>query len=47
MVLYKSPGVAVSIVWAEALSGLNAIELEAGTIDATLGTLLKYQDDIA
>ena len=45
--LYKSPGVAESIVWAEALSVLNAIELEAGTIDATLGTLLKYQDDIA
>ena len=26
---------------------LNAIELESGSIDATLGTLLKYQDDIA
>ena len=47
MDLYKSPGVAESIAWAEALSVLNAIELEAGTIDATLGTLLKYQDDIA
>ncbi|MEM6497840.1 MAG: MoxR family ATPase, partial [Pseudomonadota bacterium] len=47
MDLYKNPGVAESIAWAEALSVLNAIELEAGTIDATLGTLLKYQDDIA
>ena len=47
MDLYKSPGVAEAIAWAEALSVLNAIELEAGTIDATLGTLLKYQDDIA
>lgn len=45
--LYKNPGVAESIAWAEALSVLNAIELEAGSIDATLGTLLKYQDDIA
>lgn len=45
--LYKNPGVAESISWAEALTVLNAIELDAGAIDATLGTLLKYQDDIA
>ena len=45
--LYKTPGVAESISWAEALTVLNAIELESGSIDATLGTLLKYQDDIA
>ncbi|MGI9522100.1 MAG: AAA family ATPase [Hyphomicrobiaceae bacterium] len=45
--LYKNPGIAESINWAEALTVLNAIELDAGSIDATLGTLLKYQDDIA
>ena len=45
--LYKNPGIAESIAWAEALTVLNAIELDAGSIDATLGTLLKYQDDIA
>ena len=45
--LYKNPGIAESISWAEALTVLNAITLDAGAIDATLGTLLKYQDDIA
>ncbi len=45
--LYKNPGVAESIAWAEALTVLDALELDAGAIDATLGTLLKYQDDIA
>lgn len=45
--LYKNPGIAESISWAEALTVLNAIALDAGSIDATLGTLLKYQDDIA
>ncbi len=45
--LYKNPGIAESIAWAEALTVLGALELDAGAIDATLGTLLKYQDDIA
>jgi MoxR-like ATPase len=45
--LYKAPGVAETIAWAEALTVLGALELDSGAIDATLGTLLKYQDDIA
>lgn len=45
--LYKNPGVAESIAWAEALTVLGALELDTHAIDATLGTLLKYQDDIA
>jgi len=45
--LYKKPGVAESLAWAEALTVLGALELTTSTIDATLGTLLKYQDDIA
>ena len=44
---FKLPGVAESIDWANALAALNAHELEAGAVDATLGVLLKYQDDIA
>ncbi len=45
--LFKLPGVAETIDWANALSHLDAHELSAGTVDDTLGILLKYQDDIA
>jgi MoxR-like ATPase len=45
--LFKLPGVAETIDWAQALSHLNRQELASATVDATLGVLLKYQDDIA
>lgn len=45
--LYKSPGVAESIDWAHALTQLDAVTLTPDIINGTLGTLLKYQDDIA
>ena len=45
--LFKSPGVAETIDWAQALTYLNKTELTAGDVDETLGVLLKYQDDIA
>ena len=45
--LFKVPGVAETIEWAEALMQLNAMSLDPGLIDDTLGVLLKYQDDIA
>jgi MoxR-like ATPase len=44
---FKLPGVAETIDWANALAALDARELEMGAVDATLGVLLKYQDDIA
>jgi MoxR-like ATPase len=44
---FKLPGVAETIDWAKALAALDARELERGAVDATLGVLLKYQDDIA
>ena len=47
MDLYKHPGIAESINWAQALTALNAVTLDRETVDTTLGTLLKYQDDIA
>ena len=47
MDLYKSPGVAETLDWANALTHLNALSLDANTVNDTLGTLLKYQDDIA
>lgn len=47
MDLYKLPGVAETIEWAEALRYLDRHELSAEAVDETLGALLKYQDDIA
>ena len=44
--LFKLPGVAETIDWAQALTYLNQKELPAA-VDETLGVLLKYQDDIA
>lgn len=45
--LFKSPGVAETIDWANALMELDKIALDPETISDTLGVLLKYQDDIA
>ena len=45
--LFKLPGVAETIDWAEALLQLDTVALDAAIVDSTLGVLLKYQDDIA
>jgi MoxR-like ATPase len=45
--LFKLPGVAETIDWANALNYLDQHELAPATVDETLGVLLKYQDDIA
>ncbi|MBI1386435.1 MAG: AAA domain-containing protein [Rhizobiales bacterium] len=47
MDLYKTPGIAESINWAQALTSLDCVALDPERIDSTIGTLLKYQDDIA
>ena len=44
--LFKLPGIAETLDWANALIELDAVELEPGAVDGTLGMLLKYQDDI-
>ena len=44
--LFKSPGVAETIDWANALVALNTIRLDPASVRDTLGVLLKYQDDI-
>jgi MoxR-like ATPase len=43
--LYKPPGVAETIDWAQAVAALGARELDAATVDVTLGTVLKYRED--
>jgi MoxR-like ATPase len=46
MDLFKLPGVAETIDWSKALVALDKLALDAQTVNDTLGTLLKYQDDI-
>jgi len=44
--LAKPPGIAETLDWVEALGYLNAHEVDRAVLDATLGILLKYQDDL-
>ena len=46
MDLFKLPGVAETIDWAHALTQLDCLSLDPEMVNDTLGTLLKYQDDI-
>jgi|SRR5687768_13688885 len=45
MDLYKPPGVAETIDWAEALGVLGRAALDEATVDATLGAVVKYRED--
>lgn len=45
--LFKLPGIAETLDWGQALVALGCVELEPQTVEATLGVLLKYQDDLA
>ena len=44
--LAKVPGVAETIDWTQALVALGQEELEVGIVDATLGSVLKYHEDL-
>ena len=44
--LFKAPGIAETLDWAEALVALDRIALDPQTVADTLGALLKYQDDV-
>ncbi len=45
--LFKKPGVAETIDWANCLLALDVVTLSPEAIADTLGAILKYQDDIA
>ena len=45
MDLYKPPGVAETLDWTEALVALGAKDLDEKTVEATLGSVLKYRED--
>ncbi len=44
--LFKLPGISESLDWTRALIALDRVVLDPETVDATLGLLLKYQDDL-
>ncbi len=43
--LYKPPGVAESIDWAMSLAALGRDDIDEGSVEATLGSVLKYRED--
>jgi MoxR-like ATPase len=43
--LYKPPGVAETLDWAQALTALGREDLDAASVEHTLGTVLKYRED--
>jgi len=43
--LFKPPGIAETLDWANSILAMDQTELDEGTILDTLGVLLKYQDD--
>lgn len=43
--LFRRPGVAETLDWARALLGLGVAELDAETVSATLGCIVKYAAD--
>ena len=47
MELFKPPGIAETLDWANALAILDAEELSPSLVKDTLGVVLKYQEDIA
>jgi MoxR-like ATPase len=44
--LAKPPGVAETIDWAHALAALGRQEIDAEVVEQTLGSVLKYREDI-
>ncbi|OWW19302.1 AAA family ATPase [Noviherbaspirillum denitrificans] len=47
MELYKAPGVAETIDWATSLAALDRTAVDPEAVQATLGVILKYEDDVA
>jgi MoxR-like ATPase len=43
--LYKPPGVAETIDWANALAALGRTTIDEQAVEVTLGTILKYRED--
>jgi MoxR-like ATPase len=46
MELYKSPGVSETLDWVQALVALGQDEVDVETVRATLGCVVKYEEDL-
>lgn len=44
--MFKRPGVAETLNWAQALSALGTEQLDAARVEETIGCLVKYRDDL-
>jgi MoxR-like ATPase len=44
--LFKAPGIAETLDWGRAIQTMDQNTLDDETINATLGVVLKYQDDV-
>ena len=44
--LFKSPGMAETLDWANALIALGSNQLQDEVVQDTLGVILKYQEDV-
>ena len=44
--LWKVPGIAETLDWANALTALGRQELDAEVVEQTLGSVLKYHEDV-
>ena len=44
--LFKSPGMAETLDWAQALLALGSSDLNDNVVEDTLGVVLKYQEDV-
>jgi MoxR-like ATPase len=44
--LYKLPGIAETLDWTRALIALGQIELDEDAVQSTLGSIVKYQEDM-
>ncbi len=46
MDFYKKPGIAETLDWATALLALHKDALDHDTVEATLGCIFKYNEDV-
>ena len=44
--LLKAPGIAETLDWGQSILSMDQMLLDEETVEATLGVVLKYQDDI-
>ncbi|MFM8595271.1 MAG: hypothetical protein ACKOCK_12915 [Chloroflexota bacterium] len=44
--LFKPPGMAETLDWAQALIALGTVDLTEQAVEDTLGVILKYQEDV-